>query len=263
MHFSPSGLALYLGNNNGGGAVSLMNTNEESPSFGLVTSSLVIPGPAPAETPSSIATSPDGTKLYALTQQLSGPVARSLWTWTVDPITGNQVSLPTKNLAVPGGSLRKEHFVLSPRGDTAVRTEYGDNLHYMNVSTMSDLVTSGSVLALTDVGVAFDPTGQRLYFTDTINNGLRVFELANPRVIFEISGDTQNGVTGQFLPAPLRCQIFDELEFGFPVPGVSVTVRVTSYTFHSLFPSVFGLAFGDVNGNIVFSQISASMRAAT
>lgn len=226
MHFSPSGLALYLGNQTTG-SVSIMNTNLESGFFGLVFNSLPIPGAAPVQTPMSLATSPDGTKLYALTQQLSGPVARSLFTWTVNPLDGDTGLPPTQNLAVAGGSLRREHFVVSPRGDTAVRTQYGDNLHYMNVGTMTDVVTSGSALALTDVGVAFDPTGNRLYYTDTINNGLRVFELANPRVIFEISGDTQNGVTGEFLPAPLRCRIFDELEFGFPVPGVSVTVRVT------------------------------------
>jgi Flp pilus assembly protein TadG len=41
----------------------------------------------------------------------------------------------------------------------------------------------------------------------------------------------------------------------------TVTVRISAYTFHSLFPSVFGLAFADANGNIVFSDITATMRA--
>ena len=43
----------------------------------------------------------------------------------------------------------------------------------------------------------------------------------------------------------------------------TVTVRVTNYTYHSLFPSVFGIAFGDANGDITFSTITATMRAAT
>jgi hypothetical protein len=38
-------------------------------------------------------------------------------------------------------------------------------------------------------------------------------------------------------------------------------VRVSSYTFHSLFPSVIGVVFTDANGNIVFSDITATMRA--
>jgi hypothetical protein len=41
----------------------------------------------------------------------------------------------------------------------------------------------------------------------------------------------------------------------------TVTVRVSSYTFHSLFPSVIGVVFANANGNIVFSEISATMRA--
>ena len=43
----------------------------------------------------------------------------------------------------------------------------------------------------------------------------------------------------------------------------TVTVRVSSYTFRPLFSSVLGIAFGDANGNIVFSDITATMRAAT
>ena len=41
----------------------------------------------------------------------------------------------------------------------------------------------------------------------------------------------------------------------------TVTVRITSYTFHSLFPSVMGIVFADANGDIVFSDITATMRA--
>lgn len=43
----------------------------------------------------------------------------------------------------------------------------------------------------------------------------------------------------------------------------TVTVRVTNYTYHSLFSSVFGIAFGNANGDITFSTITATMRAAT
>ncbi|MDQ0080691.1 Flp pilus assembly protein TadG [Variovorax boronicumulans] len=41
----------------------------------------------------------------------------------------------------------------------------------------------------------------------------------------------------------------------------TVTVRVSSYTFHSMFRSVMGVVFADANGNIVFSDITATMRA--
>lgn len=41
----------------------------------------------------------------------------------------------------------------------------------------------------------------------------------------------------------------------------TVTVRVSSYSFHSMFPSVMGVVFTGANGNIVFSDITATMRA--
>ena len=43
----------------------------------------------------------------------------------------------------------------------------------------------------------------------------------------------------------------------------TVTVRISGYTFHSLFPSVTGVVFANANGNIVFSDITATMRAQT
>lgn len=41
----------------------------------------------------------------------------------------------------------------------------------------------------------------------------------------------------------------------------TVTVRISSYSFHSMFPSVMGVVFADASGNIVFSDITATMRA--
>jgi Flp pilus assembly protein TadG len=43
----------------------------------------------------------------------------------------------------------------------------------------------------------------------------------------------------------------------------TVTVRVSNYTFQPLLPSFLGLAFGDANGDIVFTDITATMRGPT
>ena len=43
----------------------------------------------------------------------------------------------------------------------------------------------------------------------------------------------------------------------------TVTVRVSNYAFRSLFPSVLGVAFGNANGDIVFGDITATMRGPT
>ncbi|HKW15612.1 MAG TPA: Ig-like domain-containing protein [Candidatus Krumholzibacteria bacterium] len=226
MKWHPSGLELYLGESTVN-RVEILNTDPNSPQFGLIVGFENITGPVPTETPTSLGVTPDGFNLYALTQQTQGPVARSILHWPVDPLTGADTGAPTRTTFAPGGALRLEKLAISPRGDTAVRTQHGDNLHYMSLATLADINTSGSALALTNAGVEFDPTGSRIYYTDTVGNGLRVFELNNVAVVYKYSGDAQNGVTGQVLPAPLRVNLFDQLEFGFGVPGVSLNFAVT------------------------------------
>ena len=227
MEFSPGGLALYIGDLTTG-AVDVVNTNVDDAGFGIIQHIMTIPGSAPTETPMSLATTPDGTRLYALTEQLSGPVTRSMFQWPVDPITGAATGNPSMTSFSSGGSVRQEHFMMSPRGDTAVRSEFGNPLHYMQLTPFGDINTAGSSLALTNVEFDFDPTGTRLYYTDTIKDSLRVFEMNTVAVMYQYSGNSQNGVTNQVLPAPLRVNLYDQLEFGFPVPGVSLRFTVTS-----------------------------------
>ena len=43
----------------------------------------------------------------------------------------------------------------------------------------------------------------------------------------------------------------------------TVKVTVTGYKFHSLFARVFGVAFGDINGDITYGPISATMRGSS
>ena len=43
----------------------------------------------------------------------------------------------------------------------------------------------------------------------------------------------------------------------------TVKITVTGYKFHSLFASVFGVTFGDINGDIPYGAISATMRGSS
>ena len=43
----------------------------------------------------------------------------------------------------------------------------------------------------------------------------------------------------------------------------TVTITVTGYKFHSLLNSVFGVTFSDINGDIPYGDISASMRSSS
>ena len=54
-----------------------------------------------------------------------------------------------------------------------------------------------------------------------------MFELNQVAVIYKYSGDHQDGVASEALPAPLRVNLYDNLEFGFGVPGVSLRFTVT------------------------------------
>ena len=226
LKWNPSGLALYIGESSIP-QLEIMNTDPSSPEFTSLVDIESIPGPVPQEVPTCLAMTPDGLNLYVLTQQQLGPVARSLVHWPVNSLTGVVAGAPVRTPFGTGGSLRLEKFAISPRGDTAVRTQASNNLHYMDLTTLLDINQVGSSPVLTNTGIDFDPTGARLYYTDTVNDGLRVFELNTVAVMYKTSGDTQNGVTGQLLTAPLRVNVYDQLEFGFGVPGVSMNFDVT------------------------------------
>ena len=92
--------------------------------------------------------------------------------------------------------------------------------------------------------------------------GTRITEARN-LIVYGNPGGTGNplvrGLTLANVPAATCCTW--QLTGTNPVIN-TVTVRVTNYTYHSLFASVFGVAFGNANGDISFSTITATMRAA-
>lgn len=92
--------------------------------------------------------------------------------------------------------------------------------------------------------------------------GTRITEARN-LIVYGNPGGTGSplvrGLTLANVPAATCCTW--QLTGTNPVIN-TVTVRVTNYTYHSLFASVFGVAFGNANGDITFSTITASMRAA-
>lgn len=93
--------------------------------------------------------------------------------------------------------------------------------------------------------------------------GAQVTEARNLIVYGNLGGTGTplvRGLTLTNVPAATCCT----WQFAGSNPVINtVTVRVTDYTYRPLFSSVFGLAFGNANGNITFSPITATMRAAT
>ena len=92
--------------------------------------------------------------------------------------------------------------------------------------------------------------------------GTRITEARN-LIVYGNPGGTGSplvrGLTLANVPAATCCTW--QLTGTNPVIN-TVTVRVTSYTYHSLFASVSGVAFGNASGNITFNTITATMRAA-
>jgi YVTN family beta-propeller protein len=226
LEFNPSGLACYLAESTTN-SVEVLDMNPYS-AIGTVMQIEPMPGTVPTETPMSLAVSPDGNTLYTRGLQAIGPITRSLYRSTINQPTGTIGGVVQFRTFSSGGARRGDRIVIGPRGGLAVHTEYGSNLQLLDLVDGHTVDQAGSALVLSTVDYDFEPSGTRVYYTDTVGEQLRVFELANPAVLFEISGDGQNGVAGQYLSSPLRCRIMDGLEFGFPVPGISVTLRVTA-----------------------------------
>lgn len=93
--------------------------------------------------------------------------------------------------------------------------------------------------------------------------GTQITEARNLIVYGNLAGTgapLARGLTLANVPADTCCTW--QLTGTSPVIN-TVTVRVTNYTYHALFASVFGAAFGNANGDITFSTITATMRAAT
>ena len=93
--------------------------------------------------------------------------------------------------------------------------------------------------------------------------GTQITEARNLMVFGNLAGTgapLARGLTLANVPAATCCTW--QLTGTSPVIN-TVTVRVTGYTFHALFASVFGATFGNANGDITFSTITATMRAAT
>jgi len=228
MEFNPSGLALYLADT-GSGIVQIMSTDVDSPTFGFITTTVPIDNGSPTPfTPLSLSVTPSGGTLYASTANLSPPFARALFHWGVSSVTGIPFGASSSTNFAGSSTTNSEKIVVSPRGDTAARDQYGELLHYMQLTPfISEINSAGSSPALTHVDFDFDPSGSRLYYTDLATDSLRVFELNQVAIIYKYSGDNQNGVAAEVLPAPLRVNLYDSPEFGGGVPGVSVTFTVT------------------------------------
>ena len=228
VEFNPSGLACYL-SLPFANAVQMLDMNVDSANFGIIVDTQGFPATPIVPTPISLSVTPDGGHLFVLCLDNSGVNdLRYLYRLDLNGIDGTiMVGVQHDGFSSTTSLLQAERFVVSPRGDTALRAAFNEGLHLYDLISTLDIDTAGPA-ATSMLEVKFDPTGTRAYVADTASDVLRVFELANPAVMFRVSGHNQSGVTGQLLSSPLRVLIHDALEFGGPVAGISVNVRVTS-----------------------------------
>jgi urea transporter len=117
---------------------------------------------------------------------------------------------------------------------TFITTEFGRALYQYNTITKS-VRDAARYLSMRTPGTQIGVARNMVLYGTTAETGI-------PLVL---------GLTPEDVPDPVWASAGS-------YPAINtVTVSVTGYTFHSLFPSVFGLNFGD----ITYGPISATMRS--
>lgn len=231
MAFHPSGRFAYIARTNPN-AILVVDMDENGIAFGIVQAVVVLPGALPNETPFSIQISPDGTSMDVLGYALqSGPATRHILRY---PLANNGGSLGTPTqYALPNGSTGGdylEHLRVSPRGDVGIIASRAAVLTMHDHANPSNTIGSAFVFeALSTNEFEFTPDGARMYFASTFHDSVRVYDFyggtADLYYLAVASGDNQNGVVNQELPAHIRARTIGE---GLSLPGLTMTFRVTS-----------------------------------
>jgi YVTN family beta-propeller protein len=231
MAFHPNGQYLYIARNNPN-SIQVVDMDENGIDFGIVQAVYELPGADPTETPFSLAVARDGGSIDVLSHALlSGPATRSIYRFD---LSNDGLSLGTPfRYALSNGNVGGDYLErlrVSPNALTGVTSSRADaiRLHYQ--SDPSNTINQLGVFdALTESEFEFTPDGSRLYYVSTFADSVRVFDFyGGTTSLYYLavpSGNNQNGVVNQVLPAPIRATTIGE---GLPLSGLVMTFRVVS-----------------------------------
>ncbi len=224
--FHPSGRAAYVLVDNPAG-IQVLNLDLLSLGFGTAIQFIPVASSGVPVTMSIDAT-PDGSTVYVYTIDAGPGTPRQVHEYIVDPALSYQLGFIS---ATPLGSEIPASFTsrdlrISPRGDYAIRSSIDGFLLY-DVSTPQTLITPtvGQEDNLQHNDFAFTPDGLHMYTATFFHDHIRAYDFATTASIGIVSGNSQTGVVGEELAAPIRVRVTDAV--GGPVaqgvPGVPVT----------------------------------------
>jgi YVTN family beta-propeller protein len=230
MAFHPAGRYAYLGVIDAAVANLVLVLDTTS---GTIVGNATFPGVAPFEIPQSMSFTPDGNVCLVLTTQIQGIRHRTLFAFdTSDPV--NPALLGSYPIASTA-PLASENVRVSPAGDRAVVNIRQEGYYYFDIEdpvNLALLQIGGNVLhhlATLDFDWCRDPsitTDRTCFYSIGFGDTVYVQDFSAPRDLAGFSGDGQNGVAGQTLPAQIkvRARYLGSVE---PAAGVPVTFTVT------------------------------------
>ena len=216
----PTSLATYVGLENG--TIRVLNTNSSSGQYGVVVNTIS----TGLTRLYSLAVSPDGNTLYAYgyfyTDFYPYQVIAYGFSDPYHPVGASNCYL-NEEVSQP---LYKDKFRLAPQGDFALRTvsEIGFFVHDV---TCSDTLPPPSFVFTSNLDFAFHPDGTRVYAANQQTAQIAMYDFLAAETIAVASGNNQEGVVDETLPAPLRVRVTTTVPDRV-LSGIPVTFTVTA-----------------------------------
>ncbi|MCI0452393.1 MAG: beta-propeller fold lactonase family protein, partial [Candidatus Latescibacteria bacterium] len=215
----PTSRAAYLGLDTG--IIRIFDTDPNSPAYGLGVATI----PTGLTEIWSLAISGDGRTLYAYGYFYTDLFQYQLVSFDVTnpvsagPPTNCYLNLETEVVQPPA-------YRLAPQGDFGIRTIEGFGFLRHNLPCESDSfpALAGNTQAME---FAFHPHGSRVYAADQPMTTIAVYDFVPAQLTVIASGNNQQGVVDETLPAPLRVQVTSSVP-GADLSGVTISYRVTS-----------------------------------
>jgi DNA-binding beta-propeller fold protein YncE len=231
MAFHPNARYLYIARNNPN-SIQVVDMNENGATFGIVQAVYPMPGADPTETPFSLAVARNGNSVDVLSHALqSGPATRSVYRF---PLSADGLTFGTGfRYALSNGNFGGDYIErlrVTPNNLIGVTASRADAIRAHDTSDPSKTINQLGVFdSLTESEFEFSPDGSRLYYVSTFADTVRVFDFYGATTTLYYlavpSGNNQNGVVNQVLPAPIRATTIGE---GLPLTGLIMTFRVVS-----------------------------------
>ncbi|HXV12572.1 MAG TPA: Ig-like domain-containing protein, partial [Candidatus Krumholzibacteria bacterium] len=183
------------------GVIRIFDTNPLSPAYGLGVGT-VFTG---FDDIWSLAVSPDGARLYVYGWFNTDLADYRVLTYdaSTPPLLTNPFSCTTNTETEV---VQKQEFALAPQGDFSVRTVEGVGyLRYNLVCPTDGFPTVSAPGSLMEF--AFHPHGNRMYAAEQLSSRIGVYDFVAAETLTEVSGNDQDGVAGETLPAPLRVRV--------------------------------------------------------